>query len=144
MNGRFGRSLAALVFAAFLIATLVDIARAAPAPEPAQAFLAGSALSIRGDLSGAGMPGATLGTLMWGDYDHDGDQDFLLVVREGSTSRSRLYRNDGSNECTGVATCTTVGTVTTCEGDASDGLSFIKTSAIELWVQNLTTDITPW
>jgi VCBS repeat-containing protein len=40
---------------------------------------------------GAGLPGSEHGAVAWGDYDNDGDLDFLLARR----TNARIYRNDG-------------------------------------------------
>jgi uncharacterized membrane protein YeaQ/YmgE (transglycosylase-associated protein family) len=37
------------------------------------------------------------GSVAWGDYDNDGDLDFLLVGWNGSSRMSKIYRNDGNN-----------------------------------------------
>jgi hypothetical protein len=48
---------------------------------------------------GAGLQGVYNSSVAWGDYDNDGDLDFLLTGVTGSTggspSISRLYRNSG-------------------------------------------------
>jgi hypothetical protein len=43
-----------------------------------------------------GLPGVSHGSVAWGDFDNDGDQDILLTgIRSGTPSYiSRIYRND--------------------------------------------------
>ncbi len=42
----------------------------------------------------AGLPGVSVGSVAWGDYDSDGDFDILLSGDTDSGSISRIYRND--------------------------------------------------
>jgi Calx-beta domain/FG-GAP-like repeat len=42
----------------------------------------------------AGLPGVSVGSVAWGDYDMDGDLDILLSGDTDSGSISRIYRND--------------------------------------------------
>jgi len=42
----------------------------------------------------ANLVGVSPGTGYWGDYDNDGDLDILLLGFTGSTSVSKIYRND--------------------------------------------------
>jgi uncharacterized repeat protein (TIGR01451 family) len=45
----------------------------------------------------AGLAGVADGSVAWGDYDNDGDVDFLLTGRNIAGSRlSRVYRNNGA------------------------------------------------
>ena len=78
-----------------------------------------------------------------GDMDADGDLDFLLVRSGAFASTSRVYLNDGYGLLSAAAECTTTEAVTICEGDQSTGVNFASTSDMEIWVQNLTSDITP-
>ena len=44
----------------------------------------------------AGLTGVSRSSVAWGDYDNDGDLDFLLSGRSGGLSTlTRVYRNDG-------------------------------------------------
>jgi hypothetical protein len=47
--------------------------------------------------AGAGLPGVTVGSSAWGDYDNDGDLDILLTgyYMGGPGIISRVYRNEG-------------------------------------------------
>jgi hypothetical protein len=44
----------------------------------------------------AGLPGVEEGSVAWGDYDNDGALDILITGRSGSTTISRVYRNNGN------------------------------------------------
>jgi len=99
--------------------------------------------SIHGDLTAAGLPGVQEASVAWRDYDDDGDLDLLLMASKGADYITRVYRNEGTAAFSVVAECVTVDGVTTCEGDQSAGVQIPSTTPIELWVQNLTTDITP-
>ena len=103
----------------------------------------GGIATIRGDLTAAGLPGLRDGSVAWRDYDGDGDLDFLLVGTKGSEYLTRVYRNDGGGIFKAVAECTTTNGITTCQGDQSAGVKITSSSPVQLWVQNLTTDITP-
>lgn len=41
-----------------------------------------------------GIKGVKDGSVEWGDYDRDGDQDILLCGQQGNISVSKIYRND--------------------------------------------------
>jgi predicted nucleotidyltransferase len=50
------------------------------------------------EITGAGLPGVSNGSSVWGDYDNDGDLDILLTWRADSGPISRLYHNvDGES-----------------------------------------------
>jgi len=42
----------------------------------------------------AGLTGVNYSSAAWGDYDKDGDLDILLTGNTGSSSISKIYRND--------------------------------------------------
>ena len=45
----------------------------------------------------AGLPGVDFGSVVWGDYDNDGDLDVLIAGRDsGYATITRVYRNDGT------------------------------------------------
>jgi predicted nucleotidyltransferase len=46
------------------------------------------------------LTGAYLSSVAWGDYDNDGDLDFLLTGDSTEEDFTRLYRNDGSGNFT--------------------------------------------
>ena len=48
----------------------------------------------------AGLTGVYGSSVAWGDYDNDGDLDILLTGWTGSTSVSKVYRNNGNNSFT--------------------------------------------
>ena len=50
----------------------------------------------------ADLPGVSSSSVAWGDYDNDGDLDFLLAGYNGSTLISHVYRNDGDGSFTGI------------------------------------------
>ncbi len=51
---------------------------------------------------GAGMTGIEAGTIMWGDYDNDGDLDILSVGEDSNYNYiPKLYTNEGSDTFTG-------------------------------------------
>ncbi len=50
----------------------------------------------------AGLPGAWLSSLAWGDYDSDGDLDFVQSGHIGSAIISRVYRNLGGGTFTDI------------------------------------------
>ena len=50
----------------------------------------------------AGLPGFSNGSVAWGDYDGDGDQDLLIAGYTGSLRFSRVYRNNGDGTFTDV------------------------------------------
>jgi hypothetical protein len=43
----------------------------------------------------SGLTGVSLGSVAWGDYDNDGDLDFLLTGSSAGGPVSQVYRNDG-------------------------------------------------
>ncbi|MBE7557510.1 VCBS repeat-containing protein [bacterium] len=43
----------------------------------------------------AALPGASLSSVAWGDYDRDGDPDILLSGESDVGKTARIYRNDG-------------------------------------------------
>ena len=43
---------------------------------------------------GAGLPGVSVGSVAWGDYDSDGDLDVLLSGDTGSGNISKIYQNN--------------------------------------------------
>ncbi|MCX6335396.1 MAG: FG-GAP-like repeat-containing protein [Bacteroidia bacterium] len=46
------------------------------------------------------LPGTQNGSVAWGDYDDDGDLDFLLIGSTSSYPISKIYRNNGNNSFT--------------------------------------------
>ncbi|HSH05289.1 MAG TPA: FG-GAP-like repeat-containing protein [Anaerolineae bacterium] len=51
---------------------------------------------------GAGLPGVELSSNVWGDYDNDGDLDFLLTGLSSSGSISHIYQNNGNGTFTSI------------------------------------------
>ncbi|MBU0713667.1 VCBS repeat-containing protein, partial [bacterium] len=49
---------------------------------------------------GIGLTGVQLGSVVWGDYDNDGDLDILLTGYSSSGIISKIYRNNGNNSFT--------------------------------------------
>jgi hypothetical protein len=47
--------------------------------------------------TGISLPGIASGSLGWGDYNNDGNLDFLLTGYTGSNGVSKIYRNNGDN-----------------------------------------------
>ncbi|MBN1559474.1 hypothetical protein JW998_04445 [candidate division KSB1 bacterium] len=138
--GRLAVPINALVIAAcFPAAVLAELPNSATLEFGGE----GSVSLIRGDLTAAGLPGVREASIAWQDYDGDGDLDFLLVVCNGPDYITRVYRNEGDAAFRAVGECVTIDGVTTCEGDQSAGVQITSSSPIQLWVQNLTADITP-
>ncbi|MBC7694820.1 MAG: VCBS repeat-containing protein [Burkholderiales bacterium] len=50
------------------------------------------------------LPGASRGTVAWGDYDNDGDSDILLSGENNGTSVTQVYENLGANVFTPILT----------------------------------------
>ena len=48
------------------------------------------------------IPGVTDGSVVWGDFDKDGDQDLLITGQEASNSVTKIYRNDRRNRFTDI------------------------------------------
>lgn len=48
------------------------------------------------------IPGVKDGSVEWGDFDGDGDQDLLIVGQESANSISKIYRNDRKNKFTNI------------------------------------------
>jgi len=46
------------------------------------------------------LPGITQGSVVWGDYDNDGDLDILITGSSSSGYITKLYRNNGNNSFT--------------------------------------------
>ncbi|MBL7995185.1 VCBS repeat-containing protein, partial [bacterium] len=46
--------------------------------------------------------GQAFGSMAWGDYDNDGDQDLLVIGNDGNNDNTFLYRNDGNDAFTAV------------------------------------------
>jgi hypothetical protein len=66
---------------------------------------------------GAGLPAMDVGSVEWGDYDHDGDLDLLLDGIDALSNRTcRILRNDG-----GTFTDIAAGIAGTGPGDATWG-----------------------
>jgi hypothetical protein len=63
---------------------------------------------------GAGLPAVEKSAVDWGDFDNDGDLDFVLAGYTGSTRITRIYRNDSGvftdigAGLTGVSECAAV------------------------------------
>ncbi|HSH02408.1 MAG TPA: FG-GAP-like repeat-containing protein [Anaerolineae bacterium] len=66
----------------------------------------------------AGLPGISLGSASWGDYDNDGYLDILLTGASGTGQITRIYRNDGG---TGSFTNINAGLPSLIFSDASWG-----------------------
>ncbi len=45
----------------------------------------------------AGLQAVASSSVKWGDYDNDGDLDFIMVGRNSSGNHTKIYRNDGSD-----------------------------------------------
>jgi uncharacterized repeat protein (TIGR01451 family) len=52
---------------------------------------------------GAGLPGVRYSSVAWGDYDNDGDLDFLLTGGTGADRVSTVYRNNGDESFTDIS-----------------------------------------
>lgn len=48
--------------------------------------------------------GQAFGSMAWGDYDNDGDQDVIVGGNDGSMDNTLLYRNDGNDLFTYIET----------------------------------------
>ncbi|MBN1976186.1 MAG: VCBS repeat-containing protein [Anaerolineae bacterium] len=58
--------------------------------------------------AGIALTGIRLGSVAWGDYDHDGDLDILLAGSTGSTTRTtEVWRNNDNGTFTQVSTAPT-------------------------------------
>jgi hypothetical protein len=58
--------------------------------------------------AGIALTGIRLGSVAWGDYDHDGDLDILLAGATGSTTRTtEVWRNNDNGTFTRVSTAPT-------------------------------------
>jgi predicted nucleotidyltransferase len=58
--------------------------------------------------AGVALTGIRLGSVAWGDYDHDGDLDILLAGSTGSTTRAtEVWRNNDNGTFTQVSTAPT-------------------------------------
>jgi PKD repeat protein len=55
----------------------------------------------------AGLTGAYMSDAVWGDYDNDGDLDILRTGSTGSSTQTRLYRNNGDGTFTDISTSLT-------------------------------------
>jgi hypothetical protein len=49
-----------------------------------------------------GLPGLSLSSSAWGDFDNDGDLDIVITGTTGTERISRIYRNDGSGVFTDI------------------------------------------
>jgi predicted nucleotidyltransferase len=47
--------------------------------------------------TGTELPGVVFGSVAWGDYDNDGDLDFLLTGKTVSNAITKIYRNDSGS-----------------------------------------------
>ncbi|MFA4907281.1 MAG: FG-GAP-like repeat-containing protein, partial [archaeon] len=56
--------------------------------------------SIFTEQTGISLTGVDYSSVVWGDYDNDGDLDILLTGYTGSTYVSKIYRNNGNNSFT--------------------------------------------
>ncbi len=50
--------------------------------------------------TGIALTGVFRSSVAWGDYDNDGDLDILLTGTDGTTTISKIYRNNGNNTFT--------------------------------------------
>jgi predicted nucleotidyltransferase len=86
--------------------------------------------------TGISLPGVFSGSVVWGDYDNDGDLDILLTGCTGTKVISKIYKNNGNNtftEQTGVS-LTGVGWSSVAWGDYdNDGdLDILLTGDIDI------------
>ena len=64
-----------------------------------------------------GLPGVAYGSVAWGDYDNDGDLDFLLTGDTGTAYLSVVYQNLGSGTFVPTAGLTAVAKSSVAWGD---------------------------
>jgi predicted nucleotidyltransferase len=58
------------------------------------------AIIIFDEQTGISLPGVSFSSVVWGDYDNDGDLDILLTGNTGSANISKIYKNNGNNTFT--------------------------------------------
>ncbi|HFE64883.1 MAG TPA: hypothetical protein ENK14_10795, partial [Caldithrix sp.] len=81
------------------------------------AFSRWTALGEEGFFNTVSLTDVWLGSVVWGDYDNDGDLDILLTGDDGSIPISRIYRNNGGNSFTNVVSLIGVNNSAAAWGD---------------------------
>lgn len=84
--------------------TIRSFANAPLVPYQWQFVAAESSNRCVGDFArrGIGLPGVEAGDFAWGDYDKDGDSDFVIAGQSAQGIITRLYRNNGDGSFSDV------------------------------------------
>jgi PKD repeat protein len=81
--------------------------------------------------TGISLPGVNFGSPVWGDYDNDGNLDFLLTGYTGSNNIAKIFRNNGNNtftEQTSISlTGVSIGTAAWGDYDNDENLDILLT-----------------
>jgi hypothetical protein len=68
------------------------------------------AIIIFDEQTGISLPGVSSSSVVWGDYDNDGDLDILSTGSTGSATRiSKIYKNNGNNTFTELTSISLTG-----------------------------------